>query len=148
MMGFENVLVRHNDCDDHGPQLLWLLERHGMLAQKAHRPDPARPPQPQAHGVARRHPLTQAAEWAFVCDIDEFLVIHRGDGTIGALLDEGRLPFAGIAINWRIFGTSGRERYEHGLVPRQFRQASRPRSGPAPPVLRRPGRCDLRAARR
>lgn len=120
MLGFQHALVMHNDCTDHSPQLLRLLERHGFLAQKSHEPDPARPPQPQAHIKARRHPLVQAAEWAFVCDADEFLVIHKGDGSIGALVDNGNLQAAGVIVNWSIFGSSGRARYEDGLVHRQF----------------------------
>ena len=35
---------------------------------------------------ADRHPLRQAADWTMVLDIDEYLNIHTGDRTIGALL--------------------------------------------------------------
>ena len=29
MLGFENILIMHNDCTDHTPQLLRLLDRVG-----------------------------------------------------------------------------------------------------------------------
>lgn len=126
MLGFSRALVMHNDCTDHSPQLLRLLERHGFLAQKNVRPDPARPPQPQSLIAAGKHPLVREAEWAFVCDPDEFLVIHKGEGTLTALLDGGDLPFAGLLINWRIFGTAGHALYSDDLTHRRFLRAAKP----------------------
>jgi hypothetical protein len=40
MLGFENILVVFNDCTDHSPQLLRVLEKAGVLNCKRHRPEP------------------------------------------------------------------------------------------------------------
>jgi hypothetical protein len=40
MLGFENVLAMFNDCTDHSPQLLRVLEKAGVLNCKRHRPEP------------------------------------------------------------------------------------------------------------
>ena len=64
------------------------------------------------------------ADWVLVCDVDEFLVIHRGAGRISDLIPS-EADFLGMAINWRVFGTSGRVAWEDGLVHRQFLHAAK-----------------------
>ena len=124
-LGFENVLIMHNDCTDHSPQLLRLLERAGVIAQQKVVTDPALPPQPQAHRQAARHRLIREADWAFTCDMDEFLVIHEGDGSLAALTDDPALAQAGgMAIHWRIFGTMGQVAWEDQLVHRRYTMAA------------------------
>ena len=60
-----------------------------------------------------------------ICDVDEFLVIHRGEGLIGDLIDLSANPpaFLGMSLNWRVFGTSGRSNFEDRPVHRQFTHA-------------------------
>ena len=89
MLGFENVLIMHNDCTDHSPQLLRLLDRVGEISTKRHEPREGYSPQAEAYRIARRNRLVKQAEWMFTCDVDEFLMIHKGDGSIGALLNNG-----------------------------------------------------------
>ncbi len=125
MLGFETILIVHNDCTDHTPQLLRLLERAGVLVQKKNAPDPAQPPQPQNHIVATGHRLVREARWVFVADVDEFLVIHAGDGSAAALAEVVDGKGIGIAVNWRIFGSCGEEAWRDGFVHRRFT-----RSGP------------------
>lgn len=125
MLGFEKILVMHNDCTDHSPQLLRLLERAGELVSKRHQPGSNEYPKISASRVASQHPLVKSAKWMFTCDVDEFLVVHKGDGTIGALLQNGDVPFAAMAIHWRIFGSSGITMWQDGLVHRQFTRSAR-----------------------
>ena len=119
-IGFENVLILFNDCTDHSPQLLRLLQKAGEIGIRRHEPGPDQSPQPSAYRACRSHPMVKAADWMFTCDVDEFLVVHKGDGTIDALLDNGDVPWQGMAINWRIFGTNSFNRWEDGLVHRRF----------------------------
>ncbi|OIP82647.1 MAG: hypothetical protein AUK37_08770 [Rhodobacterales bacterium CG2_30_65_12] len=123
MLGFENVLVVHNDCTDHSPQLLRLLERAGVLVQKKNTPDPALPPQPQNHIVATGHRLVREASWVFVADTDEFLVIHTGDNSAAALADAVAGKGIGMAINWRIFGSAGKAAWHDAFIHRRFTRA-------------------------
>ena len=124
MLGFENILVMFNDCTDHSPQLLRLLERAGVLVNKRHEPRHGHNPQPEAYRIARQHPLIKTASWLFTCDVDEFLVVHVGDGSIGALLNNGDVPYAAMAINWRLFGGSNQQHWQDSLVHRRFTQSS------------------------
>jgi hypothetical protein len=125
MLGFDNMLVMHNDCTDHSPQLLQLLERAGVLVQKKNAPDPANAPQPQNHAVAARHRLVREANWVFVADVDEFLVIHTGDRSASALADAVEGKAIGMAINWRIFGSGGEATWRDALVHRRFVRAGK-----------------------
>ncbi len=126
MLGFDNVLILFNDCTDRSPQLLRLLQRAGVIATKRHQPGPRQHPQPSAYAAARSHPMVKRARWMFTCDVDEFLVITRGDGSLSALLDGGDPPFAAIAINWLIYGSGGHKEWEDTLVHRRFQQSAKP----------------------
>ena len=131
-VGFTDFLVLSNDCDD-GTDA--MLDRLQALGQIAHLPNPG----PHEGGVqwaglkrADAHPLVAAADWVLVLDIDEFVNIHAGDGTLAALL--AAVPQAtAITLTWRLFGNGGRVRYEDRPVPDQFRRA-------APEVLAWPWR--------
>ena len=58
-----------------------------------------------------------------VADVDEFLVIHAGAGRLDDLF--AAVPEArGFAVPWRMFGSSGRVRFEPGLVTGQFTRAA------------------------
>ena len=77
----------------------------------------------QALSRARNHRLTKRAEWIMVADVDEFLVIHAGGGRLDDLF--AAVPGAqGFAVPWRMFGSSGRLRFEPGLVIEQFQRAA------------------------
>ena len=124
MLGFEKVLVLFNDCTDHSPQLLRLLERSGEVSCKQHTPRPGYFAKPECYRVARENRLVKQAKWMLTVDVDEFLVIHVGDGTIGALLNDGDVPFASMAINWRLFGDSDQNMWQDSLVHRRFARSS------------------------
>lgn len=124
MLGFENILVVHNDCTDHSPQLMRLLERAGKMVQKKNDPDPDQPPQPQNHLVATGHRLVRDADWVFVADADEFLVVHTGDRSAAALAEAIDGKAIGMAVNWRIFGSSGEAEWRDQLVHRRFTRAA------------------------
>jgi hypothetical protein len=61
-----------------------------------------------------------ACDWLLICDVDEFLVLHEGDGSIASYLDGIGRAHLGVAFHWQCYGNSGHARYEDGLVHRQF----------------------------
>lgn len=126
MLGFEQVFVIHNDCTDHSPQLLRLLEREGLLTQKKMTPDPEQAPQPQNHRKISRHKALKETDWLFVCDVDEFLIVHTGDGSIAALAEEIDGKGIGMNINWRCFGDGGEMTWEDMPPHRRFRRSGPP----------------------
>lgn len=128
MLGFE-VLVVTNDCTDHSVALLQALERQGWLAHRPHRPRRRQHPKHSAYAAMRAHPLVAQVDWVLVCDVDEFLVLHRAD-RIDAFLNGFSQPPLGVCFHWRVFGTGGQTTWQDGLVHRNFHQAA-PRETPA-----------------
>lgn len=124
MLGFTDIVVVTNDCTDHSPALLYALEKHGWSTHIIHDvPDGKRV---YAVKLNHAHQLDQVrlSDWVLVCDVDEFLVIHRGAGQISDLISAPTQPFLGMSINWRVFGTSGHLTWADGLVHRQFTRAA------------------------
>ena len=139
MLGFE-VLIATNDCTDHSPQLLDRLAEEGWLIHAPHTPRGTEPPKQSAYRTGRRHPLTKAMDWVLVCDVDEFLVLHKAE-TIQEFIGDGDRDFLGMAIQWKCFGTGGWKKYRDRLVHRQFRRAARADlgiNGPFKSLFRRP----------
>jgi len=124
MLGFDDVLVVTNDCTDHSEALLKLLQDEGWLSHAAHSPKPGQPPKKSAHMTALAHPLVQACDWMFLCDIDEFLVFHQGDGTVQGFLGNDEPDIAGIAIHWKCFGSSGQKTWADSWVHQTYQRAA------------------------
>lgn len=124
-VGFTDFLVFSNDCSD-GTDA--MLDRLATLGQLTHMRNPGpwpEGPQWAALKAADKHPLKAAADWVLFCDIDEFVNIHVGDGTLGALI--AALPEAtAIALTWRMFGNCGVVDYTDRPVTEQFLRAAPP----------------------
>lgn len=126
-IGFTDLVVCHNDCSD-GTN--WMLERLDMMGLvRAHRTKIRDGGiQRSALRQAARYAAVQAADWVHVCDADEFLNIHVGDGSVGALIaasgvsDQGRQADV-IAVPWRRFGNAGVDRFFDKPVTDQFTRA-------------------------
>ena len=118
-MGFD-VLVGVNDCTDRSPELLQRLAEEGWLRWFEHTPGERVPPKSSAHAAMRKQAAVAETDWLLICDVDEFLVLHVGDGSIRGYLDEMGRDFLGMAFHWQCFGNSGWQRYQPGLTHRQF----------------------------
>lgn len=104
--GVTDFLVFSNDCTDGTDLILDRLQAMGWLTHVRNDGPHEKGPQWQALKTAAAHPLTKAADWILVMDIDEFVNIHTGDRTISALL--AALPEAdAITLTWRMFGNAG-----------------------------------------
>ena len=121
-MGFE-VMVLTNDCTDHSPDLLDRLEAEGWLTHVRHEPN-GKLPKWSAHRAARKHPLIEQVDWVMVCDVDEFLVLKMGDGTIQSIFGGVTPDFTGMAINWRVMACVERDAYEDVLVTQTFQRGA------------------------
>lgn len=120
MLGFSDIMVVTNDCTDHSPALLDTLQAAGWLTHVPHDVEPGHIPLIPKLRRAKRHPLAAKADWILVCDVDEFLVIHKGAGRITDLLPAGEPDFLGMSINWKVFGTSDLAQWSDEPVHRQF----------------------------
>ncbi|SDW82574.1 glycosyltransferase family 2 protein [Paracoccus sanguinis] len=123
LIGFTDFLIYSNDCTD-GTDA--LLDRLAALGIVTHVPNPRQGKkaiQWQALTRAKDHPLFRAADWAMVADVDEFLVIHAGDGRLDDLF--AAVPEAeGFVVTWRMFGSGGILRFDPAPVTSQFRRAA------------------------
>ncbi|WP_171123314.1 MULTISPECIES: glycosyltransferase family 2 protein [unclassified Ruegeria] len=122
-IGFNNFLVYTNDCSDHTVQLLEALQARGYLSHEENRVL-RRGPQKSALKYAREHLDAEQADWVLVSDIDEFLNIHIGNGTVDELIDS--LPGAdAIPVTWKIFGCGDVIEYADQLVTNTFFDSER-----------------------
>jgi len=129
MLGFKNIVVVTNNCTDHSPQLLDALQAAGWLYHLRHDVPPGNPITPAKLALAKRHPRVRRANWVLVCDVDEFLVIHKGGGLLTDLVGTGDPAFLGMSINWKVFGTAGIDQFHDEPVHRQFFAANAPNRG-------------------
>lgn len=122
MLGFGRIVVVTNACTDHSPALLDALQAARWVRHIRHEVPAGRRITPEKLAAAREYRTLRRSDWVFVCDVDEFLVIHKGTGRIGELTgpDPAAAGFLGMALNWRVFGTGGVEVFRDQPVHQQF----------------------------
>lgn len=103
--GFTDFLVFSNDCTDGTDAILDRLAAMGWLTHVRNAAHP-KGPQWAALKAAESHPLVRGADWIMVLDVDEFVNVHIGDRSVGALIDALPHPDA-ITLTWRMFGNGG-----------------------------------------
>ncbi|MCB2132495.1 MAG: glycosyltransferase family 2 protein, partial [Rhodobacteraceae bacterium] len=131
-IGVDDFLVYTNDCTDGTDRLLDILQARGLVQ---HRDNPFRSmpglrPQHAALQAAESEPLFQSCGWAICMDVDEFIDIKIGDGTLPALyaaMGEANM----ISLTWRLFGNADVDRYADRFVTEQFTLC-------APELVRKP----------
>jgi hypothetical protein len=122
-LGFDHLLICTNDCVDPTRIMVRRLQAIGLAQHHATRPWAATSIQRSALKQALRHEIVQAAEWIYVCDADEFLVVKTGDGSARALVAAAGPEAEVIAVPWRVFGPNGRRDYSPGRITQQFTMA-------------------------
>ena len=127
VIGFTDFLVYTNDCEDGTVEMLERLEELGVVTHKANKVL-KRGPQKSALKDAKTHPLVEKADWIYVADIDEFLVVKQGDGSVQALIDAMPEETDVIPVTWRLFGHNDQVDYVDRPVIEQFTDAERPLS--------------------
>ena len=122
MLGFTDVVIVTNNCTDRSPALLDALQAAGWVQHIRCDIPPGKPITRTKLKAALAEKSVRRANWLMVCDVDEFLVIHRGKGLIGDLIDlsANPPPFLGMSINWKVFGSAGRTTFEDSPVHQQF----------------------------
>ncbi len=119
-VGFTDFLIFSNDCDDGTDDMLDRLQDLGHVTH-------IRNDGPYDKGGIQFTALKQAdkldvvkqADWILPLDVDEFVNIHTGDGTLDALIDA--LPDAtAVTLTWRLFGNAAQVRFEDTLVTDTF----------------------------
>jgi hypothetical protein len=130
-IGVDDFLIYTNDCTDGTDTMLDLLQARGLVQ---HRRNPFREmhlrPQHAALQAAESEPLIRDCGWAICMDVDEFINVRIGDGTLPALyaaMGEANM----IALTWRLFGNSDVHEYADRFLIDQFTMC-------APELVRKP----------
>lgn len=124
IIGVSDFLFYSNDCTDGSDLLLDRLADHGILR---HLPNPAkgRNYQMEALADAQRQPVVKAADWVWIADVDEFLNIHAGAGTIADLIAACSAPQA-ISVSFQFIANGDVEAFEDRPVISQFLRSHNP----------------------
>ena len=123
MLGFTDIVVVSNDCTDPSLELLDALQAAGWLTHLRHDVPDGRSICARKLKAAGRLPQVAGADWVMVCDVDEFLVVHVGDSGVADLVASVAEPYLGMAVNWRVYGSSGIAHYQDLPVHQQFLRA-------------------------
>lgn len=135
-VGFTDFAVFSNDCQDGTDKMLDRLAGLGWLTHiRNDGPYDRRGVQFTALQRAAERDILRDADWILALDIDEYVNIHAGDGTLPALL--AALPEAdAITLTWRLFGNADIVRYADAPVTQTFTRC-------APEILHWPWRAAM-----
>lgn len=126
LIGFDNIVVFANNCEDGSDVLLQHLNDAGIIQyfdNSDHVEGLPADPQNRAYRRAFSMDHVKASEWVLVLDADEFFNIHAGQGTVDDLL-AATGPCDVIGAPWCIFGNGGNITYEPDLIIDQFTRAA------------------------
>ncbi|SDY91112.1 Glycosyl transferase family 2 [Jannaschia faecimaris] len=131
-IGVDDFIVYSNDCTDGTDTLLDLLQDQGILAHRENpfRDMPDTKPQHAALEAAESEPIMARAAWAVCMDVDEFINIHVGEGTLRdlyAAVGDANM----ISMTWRLFGNSDLRDFVDMPTPARFDRC-------APHLIRKP----------
>ena len=131
-IGVDDFLVYTNDCTDGTDTMLDLLQSKGLCQHRANPwvPGGELKPQHAALQAAESEPVMQNCGWGICMDVDEFINIKIGDGTLRALyaaMGDANM----ISLTWRLIGNSDVAPYEDRFLLEQFTDC-------APEVIRKP----------
>jgi len=124
LIGVTDFLFYSNDCDDGTDDLLDALAKNGVVQ---HLPNPAqgRNYQMEALKDCRSKKVVKNADWVWIADVDEFLNIHVGSGTILELIEACKNPQA-ISVTFQFFANCGVGKYSDTPVISQFSSSHNP----------------------
>lgn len=125
-IGVGQIVIAANDCTDGTDQLLAALQAAGVVHYLPHDPVPGKSIQWQALQMAWRHPARKSADWVMIADVDEFPMIHAGQGRLADLFAALPPEIEAVAMPWRLFGHSGQIKMQDQPVTAQFTRCAPP----------------------
>lgn len=118
-IGVDNFLIYTNDCTDGTSEILDRLQELGIVQHRNNDDWKGNSPQQHALNQALKEPVLINADWIAHVDVDEFMNIRCGNGTLPDFFD--RIGDAtNVAMTWRLFGHNGVTALEDRFVIDQF----------------------------
>lgn len=123
-IGVTDFLIYSNDCTDGTDRMLDVLDECGFIDHRHNTFDTTGgKPQHAALRHAETTEITRNVDWILPIDVDEYVDIHAGDGTMSALF-EAMGPATMISLTWRLFGNADIAEFEDRPVHEQFTLAA------------------------
>ncbi|NNL74156.1 MAG: glycosyltransferase family 92 protein, partial [Silicimonas sp.] len=122
-VGVTHFLVYTNDCTDPTCAILDALAERGLVTRIDNPVTEGERPQRVALKLAETHPRVEQADAYVVMDVDEYINIHTGEGTLTDLFRAAGDPDL-ISMTWRFFGAGGVTEFQDRPVPEQFVRAA------------------------
>lgn len=129
-IGVDNFLIYTNDCSDGTSEILDRLQEMGVLQHRNNDNWKGNSPQQYALNQALKEDVIKNAEWVIHIDVDEFMNIRMGNGTLPEFL-ECFPDVTNVAMTWRLFGHNGVTTLNNDFVIEQFDHAA-PKFCPKP----------------
>ncbi len=124
MLGFDDILVLSNDCTDGSDRLLDALAAQGAIRHLPHTPARGTSPLRSAYAHAFADDTLRAADWVMALDIDEYLQVFVGDGSIHDLMALNAGNYLGMAIYWKVFGSNDIPGWQDEFLRRRYTRAA------------------------
>ena len=118
-MGVDNFLIYTNGCEDGTTELLDHLQEMGVLQHRDNNDWKGKSPQQFALNNSQSEPVIKNAEWIIHIDVDEFINVRTGNGTLDDLF-KATGNATNIAMTWRLFGHNGVHKLSDDFVIEQF----------------------------
>ncbi|MEM8577509.1 MAG: glycosyltransferase family 2 protein [Pseudomonadota bacterium] len=129
-MGVDNFLIYTNDCSDGTSEILDRLQAMGIVQHRNNDGWKGNSPQQYALNQSLKEPLIRNADWIIHIDVDEFINVRTGNGTLADFF--AAAPDAtNVAMTWRLFGHNGVTKLADDFVIEQF-DACAPKFCPKP----------------
>ena len=118
-VGVDNFLIYTNDCSDGTEEILQRLDQMGIIVHRNNDNWKGNSPQQYALNQAMKEPVVTNADWIIHIDVDEFINVRTGNGTLEDFFTQ--VPDAtNVAMTWRLFGHNGVTQLKDDLVIDQF----------------------------
>lgn len=124
VIGFTDIIVVSNDCDDGSDDLLDLLQDRGLLVHIRQDVPTGIAPQKSAEQTARARGLFIDGDWVMWLDLDEFLLPSIEDKKLDAMIKAiGNVD--AVMVAWRFFGDSGNQNWPGRHISPSFTKAAK-----------------------
>lgn len=118
-IGVDHFLIFTNDCSDGTDEILIRLMELGALTHVSNNEWKGKSPQQAALNKAMKMDLVKQADWLIHIDIDEYINVRMGNGTLADLY-AGMGDATNLAMTWRLFGNAGQEEIGEATVIDRF----------------------------
>jgi len=122
-IGFDEIVICSNPSNDGTEELLVALGEAAQVTHIRSLPVHGRSAQQLASIAFSQQCGYRDGDWYLWLDADEFLNVHTGDRTVGALVAAIGSQQCAL-VNWRIFGANGNETFPGRFVSADFVGAS------------------------